>query len=134
MKIRFTHSNISVLDLERSLAFYDVALHLKEDRRQDFGDFVMVYLQDEVRRFELEIRWTKGRTEAYELGENPTHLAFMVDDYESLLRVHQKMGCITFVNEALGLHFMKDPDGYAIEIMREDFFERLPERLAKQQH
>ena len=44
------------------------------------------------------------------------------------------MGCVTFVNEVLGLHFLKDLDGYAIEIMKEDFFERLPERLAKQQH
>ncbi len=132
MKIGFTHNNISVLDLERSLAFYQAALALREDRRQDFGDFVMVYLQDEAHRFELEIRWTKDRHEAYALGENPTHMAFVVDEYDALLRIHQEMGCVDFVNEELGFHFLQDPDGYAIEIMKDDFFEKLSERRAKQ--
>lgn len=35
MKFRFLHNNLNVLDLEKSLAFYEAALGLKEVRRKE---------------------------------------------------------------------------------------------------
>ena len=40
---RFAHNNINVLDLKRSLSFYEEALGLKEVRRINGGDLTLVY-------------------------------------------------------------------------------------------
>ena len=44
----FNHFNFNVLDLEKSLKFYEEALGLKEVRRKEAedGSFILVYLGD----------------------------------------------------------------------------------------
>ena len=54
------------------------------------------------------------------LGDNEFHLAFTTDDYEAAHEKHAAMGCICFENHEMGLYFIKDPDGYWIEIVPED--------------
>jgi lactoylglutathione lyase len=51
------------------------------------------------------------------LGDNESHLAFTVDDYEAAYAKHQQMGCICYENKEMGLYFIEDPDGYWIEII-----------------
>ena len=48
IKSRFDHFNINVTDLERSIAFYEKALGLKEHHRKEAADgsFILVYLTD----------------------------------------------------------------------------------------
>ena len=46
MKAHFCHFNFNVLDLERSMAFYEEALDLREVRRITDESFVIVYLGD----------------------------------------------------------------------------------------
>ena len=46
MDFKFAHNNLNVLDLEKSLHFYQEALGLKEVRRIEAGDFTLVYLGD----------------------------------------------------------------------------------------
>ena len=72
IKSRFDHFNINVLDLERSIAFYNKALGLKEHHRKEAADgsFVLVYLTDDQTGFLLELTWLKDRNEPYELGDN----------------------------------------------------------------
>ena len=36
----------------------------------------------------------KDHPQAYELGENESHICFVVDDYEAYHQLHQDMGCI----------------------------------------
>lgn len=59
MKIRsrFDHFNFNVLDLERSLKFYEEALGLVEARRKEASDgsFILVYLSDSAGHFQLEL-------------------------------------------------------------------------------
>ena len=59
MKFQFAHNNINVQNLERSLAFYEKALGLKEVRRKNASDgsFVLVYLGDEVTSHQLELTY-----------------------------------------------------------------------------
>ena len=59
IKARFDHFNINVTDLERSLAFYDRALGLKEISRKqaDDGSFILAYLGDGETGFRLELTW-----------------------------------------------------------------------------
>ena len=116
---QFTHNNFNVLDLERSLKFYDEALGLREVRRLEQPDFTLVYLGDGKTPHELELTWLKGRTKPYDLGENEFHLAFTTDDYEAAHAKHKAMGCICYENPGMGIYFIEDPDGYWIEIVPE---------------
>ena len=116
----FYHSNFNVLDLERSLAFYRQALELSVAREKEAGDgsFKLVYLRDkENSPFLLELTWLRDRTEPYDLGDEEFHLAFRADDMESAHALHEKMGCICYENPAMGIYFIKDPDGYWLEIV-----------------
>ena len=117
----FNHFNFNVLDLERSLAFYQEALGLVPVRKKeaDDGSFILVYLGDGVSAFTLELTWLRDRTEPYDLGEGEFHLAFTVPDLDAAHRKHQDMGCICFENLAMGIYFIEDPDGYWLEIVPE---------------
>lgn len=117
--ICFNHFNFNVLDLEKSLAFYKEALNLQVAREKEAKDhsFKLVYLGDGQSDFSLELTWLKDRTEPYDLGEEEFHLAFVIDEYETLYEKHKEMGVICFENPSMGIYFIKDPDGYWIEIV-----------------
>ena len=118
MPFSFHHFNFNVADLDRSLAFYREALGLAEVRRYDAPDasFKLVYLGDGTTSPLLELTWLRERAEPYNLGDNEFHLAFAVDDFEAARRRHRAMGCVCFENEAMGIYFIEDPDGYWIEM------------------
>ena len=117
MNFRFVHTNFNVLNLEKSLAFYEKALGLKEVRRIEKPDFIIVYLGDGLSDFQLELTWMRGRTDPYDLGEEEFHLAFRVDDFEAAHALHSEMGCICYENPAMGIYFIQDPDDYWLEIL-----------------
>lgn len=120
IKARFDHFNINVLELQRSIAFYEKALGLKEHHRKEASDgsFILVYLADDQENFLLELTWLRDRQEAYELGDNESHLCFRVaGDYDAVRAYHKEMGCVCFENEAMGLYFINDPDDYWIEVL-----------------
>ena len=115
----FNHYNYNVLDLEKSIAFYETALGLKEVRRKEApdGSWKLVYLGDGKSDFTLELTWLKERTEPYNLGENEFHLAFKAEDFDTAHAKHKKMGCICFENPEMGIYFISDPDHYWLEII-----------------
>lgn len=123
MKIEahFDHFNINVADLEKSIAFYEKALGLKESKRKtaDDGSFTLVYLTDSNTTFLLELTWLRDHAgTAYELGENESHLCFRVNgDYDEVRKFHKEMNCVCFENHSMGLYFISDPDNYWIEIL-----------------
>lgn len=120
IKAKFDHFNINVTNLKRSIEFYDKALGLKEARRKEAADgsFILVYLSDGVSPFLLELTWLRDHTEAYELGENESHLCFRVaGDYDEIRKYHKEMNCVCFENHSMGLYFINDPDDYWIEVL-----------------
>ncbi len=120
IKGRFDHFNINVTNLERSIAFYNQALGLKESKRKEAADgsFVLVYLTDDTTGFLLELTWLRDHPQAYELGENESHLCFRVEgDYDEVHRFHKEMECVCYENTDMGLYFIHDPDDYWIEIL-----------------
>ena len=119
MKFIFSHNNLNVLDLEKSLKFYKDALGLAEARRKSAADgsFTLVFLGDGVTPHTLELTWLRDRKEKYNLGDNELHLAFTVEDFKAAHELHKKMGCICYENEAMGIYFIEDPDGYWLEIL-----------------
>ena len=123
IKSSFDHFNINVLDLEKSLEFYQKALGLKEIRRKNAenGSFILAYLGGENSNFTLELTWLRDRAEPYDLGENEIHLCIRVDnDYDEARAFHKEMGCVCYENHDMGLYFIEDPDGYWIEILKKN--------------
>lgn len=120
VKGKFDHFNINVLDLEKSISFYNKALGLTEHHRKEASDgsFILVYLTDQQTGFLLELTWLRDREEAYELGDNESHLCFRVaGSYDEVHRYHKEMGWVCFENTDMGLYFINDPDDYWIEIL-----------------
>lgn len=117
--IQFYHFNFNVLDLEKSLEFYDKALGLCPVRQKEAedGSFKLVFLGDRRTDFTLELTWMRDRTEPYNLGECEFHLAFVTDDFDAWHKKHEEMGIICFENPTMGIYFITDPDGYWIEIV-----------------
>lgn len=120
IKGRFDHFNINVLDLDKSIDFYNKALGLKEHHRKEAADgsFILVYLTDSTTGFLLELTWLRDRKEAYNLGDNESHLCFRVaGNYDEVREYHRELGYICFENKTMGLYFINDPDDYWIEIL-----------------
>lgn len=121
MKFTFNHQNLNITDIDKSVAFYQKALGLREVRRKhgSDGSFTLVFMSDEKGAFSLELTWLKDHPQAYDLGENEFHLAFTTEDMPAAHGLHQQMGCICFENKAMGIYFIADPDNYWIEIVPE---------------
>jgi Lactoylglutathione lyase and related lyases len=120
IKGSFDHFNINVIDIDRSIEFYNKALGLKEVRRIEApdGSFVIVFLGDGTSSFLLELTWLKDHPHAYELGENESHLCFRMEGgYDKIREYHREMGCISYENHAMGIYFIADPDDYWVEIL-----------------
>lgn len=120
MKFTFAHNNFNVIDLDKSLKFYEEALGLKEVRRKEAADgsFILVYLGDGTTGYQLELTWLRDwEKDSYNLGDNEFHLAFEAEDMEAAHAKHKEMGCICFENPAMGIYFINDPDGYWLEIV-----------------
>ena len=119
MKFQMVHENYNVLDLEKSLKFYEEALGLREIRRKEAedGSFIIVYLGNDTTDFELELTWLRDWDRPYNLGDCEFHLAFRVDDFEGAYELHKNMGCICYENKSMGIYFISDPDGYWLEIV-----------------
>ena len=122
VKGRFDHFNFNVLDLDRSIRFYEKALGLKEVRRMEApdGSFILVYMGEEKTGFLLELTWLRDRKEPYDLGEGEFHLCMRVPgDYDAVRAYHKQMDCVCYEDTDMGLYFINDPDGYWIEILPE---------------
>ena len=118
---RFAHSNLNVLDLERSIKFYRDALDLHEVGGIDGGDkFKIVYLGDSFdSHHKLELTWLANRENHYDLGENKVHVAFTTKNFAAAHARHEKIGCICYENKEMGIYFIEDPDGYRLEVLSE---------------
>lgn len=127
MKYKFLHTCIRVMDLEKSLKFYEEALGFKEKRRKDFPEhgFTLVFLTDEIGQYELELTYNYNPEKPYEIGNGFSHIAVSVEDLEASRERHKEMGYK--VTELMGLpgsppryYFVTDPDGYDVEVIRAD--------------
>lgn len=119
--VRLYHSMIRVRDLERSLAFYTGFLGLREVRRHDLGDeATLVFLSDEDRSYYIELTWNKDGRE-YDLGTQFGHLAFLANDLDEVIGDVEARGWTYRKSKPSAKSryiFVKDPDGYDIEILQ----------------
>lgn len=117
MNFRYAHDCITVIDMEKSVAFYHRALNLNIRRKRETADSRMIFVGDDSGHYVLEIREIKGRTAAYDLGDNEGHICYMTDDTEGAFKMHSEMGIVKKVIRENEHYFIVDPDGYMIEIV-----------------
>ena len=119
MQFKMIHTEIHVLDLDASLAFYERALGLTPVREKgpEDGSWKLVFLGNGASEHLLELTWNRGRVEPYDQGGRDIHLAFEVEDFDAAREFHASMGCIVKENPSMGIYFIEDPDGFYIEIV-----------------
>jgi lactoylglutathione lyase len=119
---------LRVTNLNKSVEFYTKTLEMKLLRQQDYpqGRFTLAFLGygDESQHTALELthNWD---TEHYELGDAYGHIAIEVEDvYQACDVIKAKGGEVVreagpMKNSTSGtiLAFVKDPDGYMIELI-----------------
>ncbi len=123
---KIIHTMIRVLDLDRSLAFYEQAFGLTPSHQLDFEDFALVYLRNGENDMEIELTLNKSETEPYTHGNGYGHVAMCVDDLDSEYRRFNELGfeptdIVEFApdnNLLAKFFFVTDPDGYEIEILQ----------------
>ncbi len=120
--MKYLHTMIRVLDLEKSLHFYCELLGLKELRRKDSerGRYTLVFLATEPGAPELELTYNWDETEAYPFGRNFGHLAYRVDNIYETCQKLQDNG-VTILRPPRDGHmaFVRCPDNISIEILQE---------------
>lgn len=124
--MRLLHTMIRTGDLERALDFYTRILGMQLLRRTDYpeGRFTLAFVGYGDERthsvIELTHNWDTGH---YELGNGFGHLAIEVDDAAQACEAIRAAGG-TVTREAgpmkhghTVIAFVRDPDGYAIELI-----------------
>ncbi|MGB3621699.1 lactoylglutathione lyase [Ketobacter sp. MCCC 1A13808] len=124
--MRLLHTMIRVTNLDASLAFYTEVLGMKLLRKKDYpdGKFTLAFVgfgaESEQACLELTHNWD---TDQYELGNAYGHVALEVDDvYKACDAIRERGGVITrepgpMKHGSTILAFVKDPDGYSIELL-----------------
>ena len=119
------HTCLRVMNLEKSLKFYQEVLGLKETRRKEFPEhnFSLIYLSDEEGSYELELTYNYNQEKPYELGNGFSHIAVAVENLEASYERNKALGYeVTDLKglpgEAPKYYFVTDPDGYKVEVIR----------------
>ena len=124
--MRILHTMLRVKDLDKSLQFYTEVLGMRLLRKKDFpsGQFTLAFVgyddEDKSAVIELTHNWGEHN---YELGNAFGHVAIGVPDaYQTCEAIKNRGG--TVVREAgpmkhgtTVIAFVKDPDGYMIELI-----------------
>ncbi|HEY0212158.1 MAG TPA: VOC family protein [Paenirhodobacter sp.] len=122
MKIKYLHTMVRVLDLNKSIAFYEL-LGLRETYRTDSekGRFTLVFMAAEGQEecpVELTYNWD-GDTGLPSDSRHFGHLAYLVDDIYALCQ-HLMDNGVTINRPPRDGHmaFVRSPDNVSIELLQ----------------
>lgn len=122
MTIRYLHTMVRVLDLDKSIAFYRL-LGLEETRRMESeqGRFTLVYLAppgQQAAEVELTFNWD-GDAGLPSDSRHFGHLAYRVDDIYALCQRLMDAG-VTINRPPRDGHmaFVRSPDNISIELLQ----------------
>jgi lactoylglutathione lyase len=117
---------IRVGDLDRSIAFYTQLLGMKLLRRKDYpgGRFTLAFVgygdESDNAVIELTCNWD---VDSYDIGNGFGHVAIGVEEiYKTCDAIKAQGGTVTrepgpMKHGSTVIAFVKDPDGYAIELI-----------------
>ncbi|HWF73690.1 MAG TPA: VOC family protein [Solirubrobacteraceae bacterium] len=119
------HTCYRITDIDRSVAFYE-ALGFREVGRLPIRDeAVNVFMNqpEDGDNPRLELTYNVGRTEPYDIGTGYGHIAITAEDLDGTLAALAAQGIeperqpYTVSDGGSRLCFVRDPDGYRIEIL-----------------
>lgn len=121
--MRFAHTMLRVSDPEACIAFYRDAFGFELVREKEMDTFTLYFLTIPGQEAELELTYNHGEDEPYEKGEGFGHIAIQVDEGASLQEAYDK--AVEAGGEAYrppeecpgNYCFVKDPEGYEVEII-----------------
>jgi lactoylglutathione lyase len=122
------HTCYRILEIDRSVRFYE-ALGFEEKGRHPIRDEainVFMGLPDDGASPRLELTYNIGRDEPYEIGSGYGHIAISTPDLDqALLRlagqgIEPEKPPYTVRDGGSRLCFVRDPDGYRIELIERD--------------
>ena len=122
MKIRYLHTMVRVLDLEKSMAFYAL-LGLKETRRYESeqGRFTLVFMAPEGQEdCPVELTWNwDGDTGLPSDSRHFGHLAYEVEDIYAMCQHLMDNGVTINRPPRDGrMAFVRSPDNVSIELLQ----------------
>jgi lactoylglutathione lyase len=123
--VSLIHTCYRILDVDRSVEFYR-ALGFEEKGRLPIRDEainVFMGLPDDGDEPRLELTYNIGRTEPYDMGSGYGHIAITTSDLDGTLAKLKQQGIeperppYTVREGGSRLCFVRDPDGYRIELI-----------------
>ena len=127
MSLRYLHTMVRVLDLEKSMAFYAL-LGLVETRRyeNEGGRFTLVFMAPPDQPdcpVELTFNWD-GDDGLPSDGRHFGHLAYEVDDiYAACQRLADAGVTINRPPRDGHMAFVRSPDGISVELLQEGYLD-----------
>jgi len=123
MKVSVDQFCINVSDLDRALRFYENVIGLKVSHRIEIPDVSEVILAGESGN-RIQLAWHHGHKGAIEHGNALWKLYLDTDDCAALYQRIVDAGCESVMAPQrlaewpVTAAFVKDPDGYLIEILQ----------------
>lgn len=120
--MKFLHTMIRVSNIKKSLDFYQNILSLKIKRTLELKNAKLYYLTDNEGKVEIELTYNNEPVESYNMGSGFGHFAFGIVNIDDFTKILEKNN-LSYDREpfevmpGLKIAFIKDPDGYAIEII-----------------
>jgi lactoylglutathione lyase len=122
------HTCYRILEIDRSVKFYE-ALGFEEKGRHPIREEainVFMGLPDDGSSPRLELTFNIGRGEPYEIGTGYGHIAITTPDLDQTLQRLSGQGIepekppYTVRDGGSRLCFVRDPDGYRVELIERD--------------
>ena len=122
--MKLLHTMIRVKNIDESLKFYTELLNMKLDHKKRLEDCWLYFLNGEEESTQLELTYNdETPKEGYNLGNGFGHLAFSVKSFDHFTEKLNSLG-YKYLYEPSDLNgkgskiaFVKDPDGYEIELI-----------------
>jgi len=123
--MKYLHTMVRVSDLEKSLGFYTEVLNLKVSRTMELeGEATLYFLTDGKSCSEIELTYNHNLPDGgYTHGTYFGHFAFETDNMDKFSEKLKNLGFEYSIEPFLitetgpKIAFLKDPDGYQIEII-----------------
>lgn len=122
--MKLLHTMIRVKDIDKSLKFYQELIGLKLVSEKRLDDCMLYFLSDEYGEVQIELTYNDETPEdGYEIGTAFGHFAFATDSMDEFTKKMHAFGWEylwePYKLSAVGstIAFIKDPDGYEIEII-----------------
>ena len=122
--MKFLHTMIRVKNIEESLKFYTEVLNMKFDHKKRLDDCRLYFLTDESGVCQIELTYNDETPEnGYNIGSGFGHFAFEVESLENFTQKIEKLGYkylyepFDLTGKGSKIAFIKDPDGYEIELI-----------------